>query len=116
MEAEPRELLTGGDTAEPEEPEAREAKGEEAEPSCLSRAPGRIGGEEREAARSGAREEEERARGEGREEKGARHGRSSYQCLSEMHQTEEAGRGASPLAKASRARAEARASVARRST
>lgn len=47
MEAEPSELLTGGEEAQAKEPEAaREAKGEEAEPSRLTGSPGGEGGEE----------------------------------------------------------------------
>jgi hypothetical protein len=53
--AEPIELLTGWEGAKAKEPEAREAKREEAEPSCLSRSPGGEGGEEGEA-RGGARD------------------------------------------------------------
>jgi hypothetical protein len=75
--AEPIELLTGGEGAKAKEPEAWEAKGDEAEPSALSAVPRAVGGEEGEVRGSGARDDEEGARGEGREAIGADHERGS---------------------------------------
>jgi len=75
-EAEPGELLRGGERAEPEKPEAREAKGEEAEPSGLAGSP-RGEGTEEGKGRRGAREEEEGEGGARGEEEGASHGRGS---------------------------------------
>ncbi len=77
-EAEATEAGLRGEGAKEEEPEAREAKGEDAEPAALSVVPGGVREERREArGRSGAGDDEEGARGEGGETVGADHGRGS---------------------------------------
>jgi len=79
-EAEATEAGLRGEGAKEEEPEAREAKGENAEPAALSVVPGGMREERREArGRSGAGDDEEGARGEGGETVGADHGRASQE-------------------------------------